>query len=103
MKQFDLGENWNGARSKIFISDNEIVVRDEMDAQPIIDANSVMREGNRMGRNGYLAARIPATLYYEWRKDWRVNHADKWTWKTYLASKLNNRDWLKLRTLDAKI
>ncbi len=103
MKQFDVGENWNGTRSKLYVSDDALVIQDEMDAQPIIDANAEMRNGAGMGRNGYLAARIPVTIYYEWRKDWRRNHSDKWEWKTYLAQKLNSKDWLKLRTTDTRI
>ena len=105
MKQYDLGQNANGTHSRIYVGDSEIVVQDVQDAQPILDDNARMRAqaGRSMGRNGYLAASIPITIYHEWRKDWRKNHSDKWEWKTYLAQKLNSKDWLKLRTTETTI
>lgn len=104
MKTYDLGLNPNGTRTKIHVSDNEIVAQDWQDAQPILDSNAAMRSsGAKMGRNGYLAAEIPITIYVEWRKDWKRNHSDKWEWKTYLAQKLNSKDWLKLRTMETRI
>lgn len=104
MNRFDLGVNPNGTRTEIYVGEKEIVTRDTMDAQPIIDENAALRNhGGKMGRNGYLAAQIPITIYVEWRKDWKRNHSDKWEWKTYLAQKLNSKDWLKLRTMETRI
>lgn len=103
MKTFDLGENWNGTRSKIHVDNDSLVIQDVMDAQPILDANARMRSQGQRMKSGYLAASIPVTIYYEWRKDWKMNHSDKWEWKTYLAQKLNSREWLKLRTAEKRI
>ena len=106
MNHFDLGENWNGTRTKLHISDSEIILEDASDKrglQALVDDNARIRNQGHSLRGGYLAARIPADLYAKWRKDWRTNHADKWLWKTFLAQKLNSRDWLKLRTVDSKI
>ncbi len=105
MKAIDLGQNWNGTRSVIHLGESELVVKDVQDVSPIIANNERMRahNGKRMGKNGYLAAEIPVTVLYEWKKDWRRNHSDKWAWKTYLAQKLNSRDYLKFRTTDTRI
>ena len=105
MKRLDLGYNANGTRSEIYVGDNEIVTRDIQDVSGILANNERARNsaGKAMGRNGYLAAEIPITIYHEWRKDWRKNHSDKWEWKTYLAQKLNSKDWLKLRTNESRI
>lgn len=103
MASFDFGENWNGVRSKLHVLDDSIVIQDHMDAQPILDQNARMRNQARRMRNGYHAASIPVTIYYEWRKEWMREHRQHWTWKTYLASKLNSREWMKLRTTEARI
>ena len=107
MKVFDLGLNANGTRSKFFISDNEVILQDETPKeglQAIIDHNARMRETAKRSRNGSThVATIPADLHMQWRMDWRRNHSDKWSWKTYLAMKLNNKDWVKFRTSTGRI
>ena len=105
MKTFDLGHNWNGTRTKLHISDNEMILQDHQDCQAILDENAAMRNmpQARSIRSGYLAARIPVTIYYEWKKDWRANHRDKWTWHTYLAMKVNSRDWCKLKVNERRM
>lgn len=105
MKTYDLGENWNGTRTKLHVDDDQIIMQDWEDAQPLLDENQRMRNmpQARTMRGGYLAARIPATMYYEWKKDWRANHRDRWTWQTYLAMKINSRDYSKLKTSDRRL
>ena len=105
MKRIDLGQNVNGTRTEIYIGEKEIVTRDVQDIAPIISSNAQLRahNGKNMGRNGYVAAEIPITVFQEWRKDWRKNHSDKWEWKTYIAQKLNSRDYLKFRTTETRI
>lgn len=105
MKAVDLGQNWNGTRSVIYVGDNQIVTKDYQDVQPILDNNARLRaqNGNRQGRNGTWVADIPITLLWEWKKDWRRNHSDKWEWKTFLAQKINSRDYLKLRVTEGRI
>ena len=101
MDKFDLGWNGNGTRTEIYVGENELITRDVMDAQPILDAAAEMRShGRERGRNGFLAATIPITIYYEWRKEWRAKGRDYWKWPTFLAMKINSRDWCKLRTTD---
>ena len=42
------------------------------------------------------------TLFYKWKKEWKENHADRWEWKTYLAMKVRDRDYDKLRTSEMR-
>ena len=44
-----------------------------------------------------LAARIPINTHAGWKKEWREKYSDTWTWQTYLAMKLNSRDYENLR------
>lgn len=99
MDKFDLGWNGNGTRTEIYVGENELITRDVMDAQPILDAAAEMRShGRERGRNGFLAATIPITIYYEWRKEWRAKCDGDWP--AFLAAKINSREWCKLRTTD---
>jgi hypothetical protein len=105
MDSFDLGANWNGTRTRMHLSDSEIILEDHSEKvglQRLVDENTQMRNQARSLKGGYLA-RIPADLYAQWRQEWRTKHQDKWMWKTFLAQKLNSRDWLKLRTTEARI
>lgn len=80
----------------------ELIVRTTQDAEPIIEGNKRMRQHQEHARGtphlgGYHAARIPTTIYYQWKQEWQKQHADKWTWHTYLAMKINNRDYAEFR------
>lgn len=105
MKRIDLGQNVNGTRSEIWLGDNEIVVRDMQDVSAILSNNARLRaqNGKRNGRNGTLVAEVPETVVYEWKKEWRRNHADKWSWMTFFMTRLNNRDYYKFRTTETRI
>ena len=106
MKKEIIGANGNGTYTRIDVNDDELISRDIMPGkmvQNILDANAAHRS---LGRNpnkharGRLAASIPITLYTEWKKDWRNNHSDKWSWETFLTVKLNNRDYSHLKTTE---
>ena len=49
------------------------------------------------GRAFQLAAKIPFNTYIAWKKEWREKYVDTWTWPTFEAMKLNNRDYGKMR------
>ena len=104
MSKYSLGYNWNGTQTIVSADDNELVMADIQTAranQAILDGNKEFRaQGRHPNRaaHGRLAARIPITLYQTWKKDWKMNHSDKWTWKTFLSQKINNRDYSHLKT-----
>lgn len=43
------------------------------------------------------AASIPINTYMGWRKEWAQTASDTYTWKTFLAMKLNSSDYKFLR------
>jgi len=95
----------NGAIENIisFNDDGELIARDVMSAdrvQKVLDANSYDRNHCAPNKDSYgrIVARIPTPVWANWRKDWAANHADKWTWQTYMAQKLNDPDYALLRT-----
>ena len=52
----------------------------------------------RKGTAFQHAAQIPINTYNAWRKEWRENYADTYTWATFETMKLNSRDNANLRT-----
>ena len=44
------------------------------------------------------AATIPIQQHTRWKQEWRAKYAQVMTWQTFLASKLNSRDFEYLRT-----
>jgi hypothetical protein len=57
---------------------------------------------NRTG-NFKFAGKIPLNTHAAWRKEWQQTAADKMTWPTFLAIKMNNRDNKKLRVDDGAL
>lgn len=94
-------------QTHLVIQGDELVTADVTPGnriQKILDVNNRHRiDGVR--ENGLLrpAASIDPVIYMGWKRDWRENHRDKWTWKTYLVMKLNSRDFSYFRTQDSKI
>lgn len=69
------------------------VVEDE-----ILDECAKLRGLYQRKHGGFqLAAKIPLLQYYAWKKEWREKYSDTWTWPTFEAMKLNNRNYGKLR------
>ena len=44
-----------------------------------------------------LAAKVPINTHAQWKKEWREKYKDTWTWQTFLAMKLNSREYENLR------
>lgn len=91
-----------------------ILQGDELIAADVTPGNRVQRildvnQRHRIDRDhnphahGRLAASIDPVVYQNWRREWRQNHKDRWTWKTYLIMKLNSRDYSHFRTQESKI
>lgn len=64
----------------------------------ILDECSKLRSLHQRKGGGFqLAAKIPINTYCAWKKEWREKYSDTWTWPTFEAMKLNNRDNSKMR------
>lgn len=96
-------------QTRLHVDDDEIITEDVMPARVvgrILDENTRLRN---LGRNpnprahGRLAARIPLPIYHNWRREWRQKYAQDWTWQTFLAMKINDRDWAKLKTNERRL
>ena len=107
------GANAGGVENIISVNDDgEIVARDVQSAAvntSIVDQNKRMRSqlrstgaSNFMER-GKLAARIPITLFQNWRREWEARHKDQWTWQTFLISRVNSREFDDLRLIDEHV
>ena len=73
------------------------------DVQEIIDSVSDYREINRLphpGRHGRLGARIPITLYIQWRELWRRVYRSYMSWAEFEARQLNKPEYRQLRAID---
>lgn len=83
---------------------NELFIKRTQDVQPILDANQrlITLEQNKK-LDFRLAARIPKLTYYEWKREWNEKYSDDWEWSTFLAMRLNSRDYTKFRTEDMRI
>lgn len=94
---------YHGAiETRLHFQDGEMIAEDVLHGryvQSILDQNQRDRSlGHNPKAMGRHAARVPLPLLETWRQEWRANHADKWEWSTYLAMKLNSRDYSHLRT-----
>src|SRR5574343_1131045 len=94
-----LGLDCWGTEREIWIGDNEIITQHKERVDPLLDQNQRIRNAGAARRNGmHHVASIPMTVFYKWKKEWKEHHADRWEWKTYLAMKVRDRDYDKLRT-----
>ena len=64
----------------------------------IIDECSRLRALHQnKGSNFQFAGKIPINVHARWKKEWRETARDNMTWPTFLAIKINNSDYCKLR------
>lgn len=98
---------WNGNRSRVWVDGNQVISQDLMSArnvQSILDTNAERRAmGPNRKAHGRLVASVPNVIHNEWKKEWREKYADKWEWMTFVAMKLNSRDYSYLRTTDMNV
>lgn len=65
----------------------------------ILDDCSRLRSLHQNSRATFKhAGKVPIGLHAIWRKEWREHYSDTWTWQTFLAQKLNSREFQNLRT-----
>lgn len=107
MKKLKLSDN-GLISTQISVEDDQLILQDVMTAkgvQNILDQNKAA-SNNRMHNphsQGRLAASIPTPMYYAWKKEWRDKHQDKWSWKTFLVSRINSPEFKFLRTQESTI
>ena len=108
----NLETNWGGVQNVVSVNDDgEIVCRDVQSAQvntQIVDDNKRMRSAVRdntstLKDGSKLAARIPITLFQNWRREWESQYKDVFTWHTFLVSRVNSREFDDLRLIDEHV
>jgi hypothetical protein len=104
MKKIALEQGAHGTSTEIWIGDNEIITVEKANAKPLLDQNQRLRNAGVHRKGGMRpVASVDVVTFHNWKKEWRERHSDKWTWQTYLAAKLNDRDYSKFRTQDSRI
>ncbi len=53
--------------------------------------------------NFRFAGKVPLVTHQLWKKEWREKYSDTYTWQTFLAMKMNNRDNKKLNVLEQSL
>lgn len=103
MQEFLLDISPTGVHHRAHIShDGDELILEEytptLIENEILDSCARLRSLHQTGRHFQHAARIPINTYHAWKKEWREKFSDKFTWQTFEAMKLNNRDNCNLRT-----
>jgi hypothetical protein len=62
----------------------------------ILDECAKLRGLYQRKSNFQLAAKVPVLTHEMWKQEWSKVR-DKWTWPTFLAMKLNSREFSNLR------
>lgn len=95
----------NGVTETIIHQDSEHLVTEEVqDVTPVLDRNQELRSQSH-NKKAHMkpVASIPLVVYHNWKKEWKSIYRQHWTWQTYLAMKINSRDFSKLRTSDLRL
>jgi hypothetical protein len=50
----------------------------------------------RKGSAFQFAGKVPLLTHQQWKQEWRTKYSDVVTWPTFLAQKMNSRDYSKL-------
>lgn len=113
MKHFDFGTNEGGVQNIVSIGDDgTIVARDVQSAavnQVILDEcaemralTSNMRPGSTHNPDaqGYIAAKIPITIWQTWRREWMEKYRQYFTWQTYEIMKINSPEYRGFKCVD---
>lgn len=105
MKRYDLGQNWNGTRTQIAVTDEFIVMQDIEDVSELLEDNERLREEQyrRSLGNGYIQARVPQTVDREWRKEWRAKFKDYMPYMEFKLQKLRSPEFRKFNVSERKI
>ena len=97
-------ENWVGVSEE-----NELVCMDVQSAavnQQILDSCKEMRNSPHL-RNpeakGHIAARLPITMWVNWRREWMRFYQSYYTWQGFLLSRLNRPEFAGFRCVEGEI
>lgn len=103
MSRFSLGHN-GVTETVVHFEGDQMITEEVQDVAPVLEANRRILQLEQSRHSPMrLAASIPIIVYEQWKREFREKYSDVWTWKTYLAMKLNSRDSSKLRTTDMRI
>jgi hypothetical protein len=104
MRTFSLGNSPTGVQHRVHVSDTEMITEEHT---PTSVEEKVIDRCRRLERLGQsrearkadvkVVASVAVGLYTTWYKEWKQKYHDKWTWKTFVAMKLNSNDYSKLR------
>jgi len=100
---WSLGSN-GISESRIHFEGEKLITEEVQDVEPVLDRAQQLRGLSQNSRaQTRMVASIPLVVYHNWKKEWRASHHSNWTWQTFLAMKINSRDYSKLRTSDMKV
>lgn len=106
MRREILGVNEGGVISFVDIANDgsELVARDWQSKetnQIIADSAAEHRNsligGRKTKHGGFLAARVPITIWTNWRREWMEKHRDKMLWATFELTKIADRNYEQFR------
>ena len=76
----------------------EFAIEHIEDIKPLIDSNQRLRDNDHSSKDEFrLSARIPVTIYYEWKEKFGVDLYDK-NHKDAVRKLLNSPDYRYLKT-----
>ena len=83
---------------------NKTIIKTVQDVEPILDINQHKRNNASKGWKGdfHHVASIPVVVWEDWWRELGSNPGSKEN-RAWLAAKLNNKDWCKLRTKEGRI
>lgn len=103
MKAFNWGRAGPGApETHLYLSDDRVVAVDVQTAKENQQTLDNVKEHRDRGRpktkhGTRFAAQIPITLWVNWKEEFRAGPCMDWTWREYVAMKLNSQEYHRFR------
>jgi hypothetical protein len=93
-----------GVSTTMAIDDGKTIIKTSQDVEPILDRNQQLLSNQQSGWRGDMhhVASIPIVIMEQWWRELGDNPMLPRN-RAWLVAKLNNSDWLKLRTKDGVI
>lgn len=103
--------DFNGVTGENFYTDGDsVVIETVQDVEPVLERNNQLRNNGRNNKAaGFIGASVPLVLHLQWAKEFKAmtgNELNQVPWEEalkFLRSKINSRDFSKVRTSDMKI
>lgn len=115
-KRFNFGTNEGGVTNIVSIGDDGSIVAQDYQSgavnQVILDECARLRQltanmpaGSTANPDaqGYIAAKVPITIWTNWRRMWMSKFRGDFTWQTFLVMQLNSRKYRGFKCVDWKI